>query len=606
MAEVKIKIEGSGGLENLNENLAQGAKSVNSLKKELRDVTLQLQGLDAGSEEFVKLSEKAGELRDKIKDTSEAINSNAGPAFERLGNQFGLVGSKLATLDFGGAAESMKGLASTIKGFSFKELTDGLKSFGSTIASVGKALLTNPIFLIGAAIAAAYAAISAYQEAQRAKLDAFIQSMDAKIKDYKRQQEIDIASAAGDAEKIYQISRTYREKEISDVQAQIKMLRSANLTRSGLTDEQKKQLEGLNEKYLDLLKEQEVAEINHTNAISAERKKQLDDYNNFIGGVNERYKKSTLSARAFELQQAQEQYRQDIQRLNDTSSANENYQRDLLKVTELFKLQQKEINKKFDQQEADERKRRAEQRAKEEEERIKKERDAYKAPLLLKRELDNTRLQEEQKTADEILKITTTLTDKQIEQGKKLTKEELALVKARETSKLQITMEAVAATNDLFQSVAAGNESMARKAFNINKGVAIAETIISTYKGAQSIFAAAAANPATVLFPAQPYIQAATAIISGMARVNNIRKQQFNAGGGGGGGNGGGGGASSIPSMTQAGVGGGGSTPSFNPLNTSFLQNQQGQQPPLQAFVLSTQVNSTVEAQQRIREQTTL
>lgn len=646
MAEVNINIQGTGGLDKLNANLEKGANSVNNLKKELREVTLQLQGLDAGSEEFVKLSEKAGELRDKIKDTSESINANAGPAFERLGNQFGLVSSKLATLDFGGAAESMKGLASAIGSVKFSDLTDGLKQFGSTIASVGKAMLTNPIFLIGAAIAAAYVAITQYQEMQREKLNAFIDQVDARIKSYKREQEIALASAASDAEKMYEISKTYREREIKDVKEQIDRLRSLNLTRAGLSDEQKGKLQELTDKYLDLLKEQEVAEINHTNAISAERKKQLDDYQNFIGGVNDRYKKATLSGREYELYQARQQFREDIKRLNDTRDENANYQKDLLKLTEIFKLQEREINNKYDKEESAKRKEQSEKRKEErkkqeaesaeerakrladeaalfdalfklEQENIEKKKNAAflanqqrieieDEQYALEQELNTNKMQQEIDALviqyDKMFEIAEGNAELEKQLKEKLEKDKFEITEKYANQEMQRRLKIA---NDVFNSLAQLNDtfgakegSRAKRSFQINKSLGIAQATMNTWAAANAIL-----KDETYVGP-ERFFAVAAAITAGLANVGKIAKTQFNPGGGGGGSNGGGGGGASMPSMTQVG-GGNNNQPSFNPLNTSFLQNQPQQQP-LQAFVLTTQVNSGLEAQARIREQTTL
>jgi hypothetical protein len=87
--------------------------------------------------------------------------------------------------------------------------------------------------------------------------------------------------------------------------------------------------------------------------------------------------------------------------------------------------------------------------------------------------------------------------------------------------------------------------------------------------------------------------------------VAKIAKTQFNGGGGGGGSASGGGGGGSL------GGGGGGSsmtsvTPAFNPLNTSFLNNRPAQTGAVQAYVLSSNVSSAMEANQKVKDQTVL
>lgn len=54
------------------------------------------------------------------------------------------------------------------------------------------------------------------------------------------------------------------------------------------------------------------------------------------------------------------------------------------------------------------------------------------------------------------------------------------------------------------------------------KAAAVAATIISTYEAAWAIFNAASKNPATIPFPAYPYIQAGLAIVAGLENVQKI------------------------------------------------------------------------------------
>jgi hypothetical protein len=133
----------------------QATESSKSLKAQLRELQQQLAATDPKSEKYVELSQRAGELKDAIGDAAEAVGTQAGSAFERLGNSAGLLTGRLANLDFAGAAEGAKLFAQNITSIKFGDITNGIKSLGTTLASVGKALLTNPIFLIGAALAVA-------------------------------------------------------------------------------------------------------------------------------------------------------------------------------------------------------------------------------------------------------------------------------------------------------------------------------------------------------------------------------------------------------------------------------------------------------------------
>jgi hypothetical protein len=101
------------------------------------------------------LSQAAGELKDRIQDAAQAVGTQAGGAFERVGGSLGLVTSRIANLDFTGAAEGAKQLAANIGQVKPGDIANGVKGIGTAFVSIGRALLTNPIFLIGAAIAAA-------------------------------------------------------------------------------------------------------------------------------------------------------------------------------------------------------------------------------------------------------------------------------------------------------------------------------------------------------------------------------------------------------------------------------------------------------------------
>lgn len=141
-------------------------------------------------------------------------------------------------------------------------------------------------------------------------------------------------------------------------------------------------------------------------------------------------------------------------------------------------------------------------------------------------------------------------------------------------------LEIIAALTDIYGNK---SEKAARQAFRIQKAVSISQATIDTYKSANAIFAAASANPSTVLFPAQPFIAAGLAIASGLANVATIASQKFEGGG-------------TTPSTTTpdtAGLEGGAITPQFNVVGDSGInQLAQLQQQPVQAYVVSGEVTS--------------
>lgn len=126
--------------------------------------------LGQSSKEYQAAAKRAGEIGDKIADAKDEAKAFQGDtAIENLGTRFGLLGDKVKSLDFKGAATQIRGIADISKAMTFKEAIAGLGGFGSALGQLGKALLTNPIFLIAGAIAAAVIAFK-YFEAQAEKL----------------------------------------------------------------------------------------------------------------------------------------------------------------------------------------------------------------------------------------------------------------------------------------------------------------------------------------------------------------------------------------------------------------------------------------------------
>ena len=126
--------------------------------------------LGQSSKEYQAAAKRAGEIGDKIADAKDEAKAFQGDtAIENLGTRFGLLGDKVKSLDFKGAATQIRGIADISKAMTFKEAIAGLGGFGSALGQLGKALFTNPIFLIAGAIAAAVIAFK-YFESQAEKL----------------------------------------------------------------------------------------------------------------------------------------------------------------------------------------------------------------------------------------------------------------------------------------------------------------------------------------------------------------------------------------------------------------------------------------------------
>jgi len=142
MAEIEVKLKG-----------------IQALKAELRELKSQLAEA-TDPDEMNRLASAAGEVADRIKDVNEQTAAFAsGSPFERSANALGEVKNALMSLDFEKANQRAAQFTSTIQALkpevfsnAIKGLTGTVFNLGRAFMAVGKAILTNPIFLIAAAI----------------------------------------------------------------------------------------------------------------------------------------------------------------------------------------------------------------------------------------------------------------------------------------------------------------------------------------------------------------------------------------------------------------------------------------------------------------------
>jgi hypothetical protein len=123
-------------------------------------------------------------------------------------------------------------------------------------------------------------------------------------------------------------------------------------------------------------------------------------------------------------------------------------------------------------------------------------------------------------------------------------------------------------------------EASAKKAFNRNKAISIAETLVSTYVAAQKAYASQLTLDPTA--PIRAAVAAGIAITSGLAKVAAIKSTQFNSTGGSEPDSGGGGGSISAGGIQSVGVDVG-----------SLVPNQQNPTPePVRAYVVENEISN--------------
>jgi hypothetical protein len=638
-------------------DVIQNAKS---LKQQLRELQAELANTEPDSAKYNELAAAAGQLKDQIGDAAEAVGTQAGGAFERVSGSLGLVTGRIANLDFEGAAEGAQLLAKNITEIKPGDITKGIKGIGSAFASIGKALLTNPIFLIGAAIAAAVvyseellSLVDGVSSAEQERLAA--QQESAKVSkeqlDAIGQQE-NILKLQGKTEReILQLKIAAAQQAIIDQKAVITTLeiqrqaqidaakRNADITKGivqfltipiqillGTVDTIILGLnkvgvisnetfasigslrEGLNNSITGLLFDPEQVTKDGDKSIE-EAKKTLQGLENTQAGFQLSIK--SIDDKAASERNAAAKKAAD-EKAKDAKDAAEAQIKAEKEVSDLLNQLYEENVKEFEEAE----KKKTAAAETEAAKRKKAEEDYNAAITALRIEQDAANLTQDQKDIIAIDNKYLDLREKAIAAGESTAEVDAAYKAALEQqevdsaekrkanefavqdAKLQATSDALSAINGLVAAFAKGDEKRAKKAFQIQKGLSIAQATVDTYKGANAIFANAAANPSTILFPAQPFIAAGVAIASGLANVATIAQQQFQ------GGSTGGGGSQNTPSLPEGGGGGGGqdSQPAqFNPLASSFLQDRPEQLTP-RAYVLAGDVASQQEVREKVQD----
>jgi hypothetical protein len=594
------------------DNTANGFKSA---KQELRALQNQLLQMDSTSEEFKKASARAAELKDNISDLGAEINANAGNAFEGLSNNVGLFGSRLMDLDLKGAGQALAGMGVAVSKIDFKTIKEEIGGLIQGLGKLAKAVLANPYLMLAAAIALIVAnfdtiiaqfpaiekGLTGINEQERELLDLQTKRAEQAKKNY------DNLSAMENTLKLQgKTEKEIRDMKITAISAAIKEAEVRLATQRG---QEKAQIETAKrnrqilEGVIQWINAPLIILLTAVDKIAA------------VVGQNTNLA-SGLTNLVADLLIDPEQQQADLQK---SFQEQEDNIRQMQNSLDGFRLEQQ----KADKDARDKIKKEADDAAKELKDKNKKDQDEKER---LQKEADNKELERRKKLDADMMaeddhlhaltladiekrekekrdkKIAAEMQTHAITTGikAKQSQEEIDELAKAEDAKAQLRVDAMKTSlsiiSDLAGAFAGDSERQQKKAFQIQKGVSIATATIDTYLAAQGAYRSQMAIT-TPDAPVRAAVAAGIAIAQGLARVAIISKQQFQ---GGGGTSGGGGGGVNAPS-------GGGGTTAPSPANFAFLGNQPNQQqPPLQAYVVSTQVSSNLEAQQLIQNQSRL
>jgi hypothetical protein len=612
-----------------------------SLKGQLRELQAQLAATEPDSAKYRELAATAGELKDRIGDAAEAVGTQAGGAFERVGGSLGLVTSRIANLDFEGAAEGAKLLAQNITQIKPGDITKGIQGIGSALGSVGKALLTNPIFLIGAAIAAAVVYAEELLSLIDGVTDAETQALDVqKERAALAKEQFDAIGAQEESLKRQGLS----EKQIT--QLKLQALNTAILEQQAVVETTRIQAEGQikaaerNAKYLKTFLDfvtfptRKLAEffegfvngsIDILNKLGLGIEKidvtgVFDDVNNFIvkqvfDPEAERKNQEKIVKDAEKNLIALNNQRDGILNAQD---AKEKATRDKANADRLSEEQKTnaailESRKKLAEQSAAITKQIREDAAKPVES-TKTEITDFDAQLKAQQDAEDLRISLMAEGQDKEIAIADAKYAKLREQAqgnaelqKQITQQNIdevnAIIQAgvdKETATrqagfkkgLELAGNAIAVLQAFSDASTKNSERDARRKFKTDKALAVGAATVQTASAVTGALTAGG-NPIK-LATGQQFVEASIAAALGLAQIIKIKNSQF--GGGATGGN------DTTPSVPSTGSEGGGAQPAqFNPLAASFLQDRPEQLTP-RAYVLAGDVASAQEVRENVAD----
>jgi len=583
---INLEVNAAGAVQNIDAveaAIVETSDATQSLKAQLRALQLEMQGLDPNSARFAELSKQAGQLKDTINDTADAIKNNAGNAFEGLSNNAQTLGSRLLSMDFSGVGNSAKAMAGNIKGINLKLVTEEIGGMIKGFASLGRALLANPIFLIAAAVAGIIMNFDKLREVIAFTYRDETKALEAATANVNAQQEkLDAISAQENTLKLQGKS----EREI----LQMKIAQTQEVINA--TKQQIEQQKIVLQSQIAAEARAKSILVGIMQFISAP----LQFVAASIDSIGEGLKKVGVISESFGLQDMLNKGINGLADMvfspDDVKAKGEATLKELdnqLKSLENANAGSKLALRAMDKKDADERKA---AREKELEEQAQLERDRNKSVVemksrsatMLKNEFDTgLKMIDMQKRAQEAMTF-------------KLALEEQKRQKIREAN-MQFAKDNLVNGLEFLANVTTIFEGKSRKeqekAFKVRKAISIAQTLISTYQGAMQAYNSQIIplDPSSVVRGA---IAAAFVVATGLANVKKIASQKFDGGGATGGGSPGG-----APSLGGGGSMAGG-TPTFNPVDMSFINNRPAQG--AQTYVLAGSVSNAQDANAKIQD----
>jgi hypothetical protein len=550
MAEEKVILE-------TEVKLGNSTNSVKSLKAELRQVTNELANLDAGSAEFVKMAQRAGELRDRIDDTKNAINAfNPEKKFQALADTMGIAVNGFTAIQggmalFGAENKNLQEVMAKTQGaIALATGLNGLMGMKDTFVNLG-GQVKNMIPILRSFSSAMIGALTG-------GIAIAITLIIAYWKDLKE-------LVTGTTEAVILSNEQIAE---STKKGHDEFKKAANERTAILEREAKLKYDGqrLDEELAKIDRQRKIDEAVASGKLASEKKLIEEEYNKAIIDIREKYAKieaDKLKAKKDkeekeEKKKADDKKKKDKKDLDDIGDA-------IIKDLEKQQARKEE----YDQQEADNRQYNFEQKL-----------------------LD---IEDEKKLNQEIAKDTTKTAEERYKALKKLNEDGVISDKEASDAKIAIAQ----AEKDARNAALAEGANVLNQASELlgkntaeGKALAVASATISTYLSAQKAFESFASIP--VYGVGLGIAAASVAVASGLATINKILSVPVPGASGGGGGGG------SMPSMPAA--------PAMRP--TGFSTGQPSQTPPKvepqKVYVVESDITNSQNKVARIQSKATI
>lgn len=568
--------------------------TLGKLKKELANLYVDLDGAEKGSAAFKKLEAQIKSTEKSVKkaeaafgDAADKIKTLSGSGVERATASFGLLKEGITGLDFGKFKTGLTGI------------TSGFRSLGGAIAATGIGAIVIGVTLliqnfdklaasggivgevftligdyitfiidgitalsdaIGLTDTKAAAAQERIDERNKKALEDRLNLVDKVKSSYEKQ--IEVAKAAGK-------DTTDLEKKSAEAQKQVLKTNIAyleNIAKQStfFADAIEPVLKGQKDKLKELEQAEKVSNANRTkDAIDEEKNRQKE-----LKELNQKYTQETEYEK---IDREEKSALEEAKRLKASEETK-------LKILEFYRDKRNDLVAK--EAEAD-----FNFEVKKSEDQIKKN-EAAEAQS--KKDLENLANETE---AEFMALVAVSEAQKKAAEEQKKRDQEL------KEAKIGAVSDGLSVISSLTELFAGKSKEQQRKAFNIQKGVSIAQAGIATFESATKAFNSLAGIP--VVGPVLGGIAAAAAVAAGLANIKKIASQKFDGGG------------DNTPASTSPGpstnLGGGSSgggfiaPPTFNlggqqiggASNMLGSQNNTGGQQPIRVFVSETDITNT-------------